>query len=75
MCVLGDFNEDILMAKETHCCTKLESMGFKQMVKKPIRHSGTIIDHVYVTNYMNNFTDVSDCYYSDHDYVLCMFDI
>ena len=28
MCVLGDFNEDILMGKETHCHTKLQSMGF-----------------------------------------------
>ena len=32
MCVLGDFDEDILMGKETHCHTKLESMGFKQML-------------------------------------------
>ena len=33
MCVLGDFDEDILMGKEAHCCTKIESMGFKQMVE------------------------------------------
>ena len=75
MCVLGDFNEDILMGKETHCYTKLQSMGFKQMVNKPTHDSGTIIDHVYVTNSLKIVTDVTDCYYSDHDYVLCMLDI
>ena len=75
MCVLGDFNGDILMGKETHCHTKLESMGFKQMVDKPTCDSGTIIDHVYVTKSIKIVMDVSDCYYSDHDYVLYMLDI
>ena len=75
MCVLGNFNEDILMGKDTHCHTKLQSMGFKQMVNKPTHDSGTIIDHVYVTNSLKIVTDVTDCYYSDHDYVLCMLDI
>ena len=76
MCILGDFNEDILMGKETYCHTKLESMGFKQMVDKPTCDSGTFIDHVYVTNSMKIVMDVTEnCYYSGHDYVLCMLDI
>ena len=75
MCVLGDFNEDILVGKETHCHIKIESRVFKQMVEKSTCDSGTIIDHVYVTNSMNIVTYVSDCYYSDHDYGFCMLDI
>ena len=75
MCVLGDFNEDILMGKETHCHTKIESMGFKQMVEKPTHVSRTITDYVYIANSMNIVTDVSDFYYSDHDYVFYMLDI
>ena len=39
-------------------------MGFKQMVNKPTRDSGTIIDHVFVTNSLKIVTDVTDCYYS-----------
>ena len=50
-------------------------MGFKQMVNKPTCDSGTIIDHVYVTNSLKVVTDLTDCYYSYHDYVLCMLDI
>ena len=53
----------------------LSYMGFKKRVEKPTHDRGTIIDHVYVTNLMNIVTDVSNCYYSDHDYVLCMLDI
>ena len=75
MGILSDFNKDILTGKQTHCCTKIESMDFKQMVEKHIRDSRTIIDHVYVTSSMNIVTDVSDCYYSNHDYVFCMLDI
>ena len=63
------------MGKETHCHTKLQSMGFKQIVNKPTRDSGTIIDHVYLTNSLKIVMDVTDCYYSDHDYVLCMLDM
>ena len=47
-------------------------MSFKQIVEKPTHDNRTIIDYVYITNSMNIVTDVSDCYYSDLDYVLCM---
>ena len=42
------------------------------MVSKPTHDSGTIIDHVYVSQTINTMqTDVADCYYSDHDFILC----
>ena len=46
--------------------------GFKQMVSKPTHDSGTIIDHIYVSQTVNTMqTDVTDCYYSDHDWIPC----
>ena len=46
--------------------------AFKQMVSKLTHDSGTIIDHVYVSQTVNTMqTDVTDCYYSDHDFILC----
>ena len=45
---------------------------FKQMVNKPTHDSGTIIDHVYVSQTVNTMQiDVTDCYCSDHDFILC----
>ena len=45
--------------------------GFKQMVNKLTHDSGTITDHVYVSQTVNTMqTDVTDCYYSDHDFIL-----
>ena len=47
--------------------------GFKQMVNKLIHDSGTKIDHVYVLQTVHTMqTDVTDCYYSDHDCILCL---
>ena len=70
-CIMGDFNEDVFMNKDTHCCSILQQRGFKQMVTKPTQDSGTIIDHVYASPTLNIEMDVNDCYYSDHDSVLC----
>ena len=67
----GDFNEDILLTQEKHCCMMFQSKGFRQIVTKPTHDSGTLIDHIYTNNKLSVKTDVSDCYYSDHDYVLC----
>ena len=51
-----------------HCCTMFRSQGFKQMVNKPTHDSGTIIDHDYMSHTLNTMqTNVTDCYYSDHD--------
>ena len=42
------------------------------MVNKPTHDSGTIIDHVYKSQTLHTMqTDDTDCYYSDHDCILC----
>ena len=71
VCIMGDFNEDILVSDERTYCTMFKSKGYKQFVKKPTGDSGTLIDHIYTTNGLHLTADVYDCYYSDHDYVLC----
>ena len=51
----------------------LRLQGFQQMISKPTHDSGTIIDCVYVSHTLNTIqTDVTDCYYSDHDCILCV---
>ena len=67
-CIVGDFNGNISITCKRHCCSMLTWNGFKQMVKKPT-DSETLIDHVCVSQKMSVTTDVTDCYYSDHDYV------
>ena len=74
-CVVGDINEDILLTSEKQCCSMFCVEGFKQVVTKPTCDSRTLIDHVYVSNSLQIDSDVSDCYYSDHDHVLCAFNI
>ena len=71
LCFIGDFNEDILLTQDTTFCTMIRSKGLKQMVSKPTHDSGTLIDHVYATYDLKVQTDVCECYFSDHDYVLC----
>ena len=47
--------------------------SFEQIINKPMHNSGTIIGHVYVSQTVNTMqTDVTDCYYSDHDCILCL---
>ena len=47
--------------------------GFKQIVNKPTHDSGTIIDHVYVSQTVHTIqTEVTDIYYSDHDCIICV---
>ena len=72
-CVVGDFNEDVSVTSNTHCCTMLKLQGFQQMINKPTHDTGTIIDHAYVSQIVNTIqTDVTDCYYSYHDCILCV---
>ena len=71
-CIVGDFNEDVSNTLNMHCCTMLRLQGFKEMINKPRHDSGIIIDHVYVLQTVDTMeTDVTDCYYSDHDCILC----
>ena len=50
ICVVGDFNEDVSITTNTHCCTIFRLQGFQQIISKPTYDSGTIIDHVYVSH-------------------------
>ena len=71
-CILGDCNEDVSITSNTCCCAIFRLQGFKQMINKLTHVSGTIIDHVYVLQTVNTMqTDVTDCYCSDHDCILC----
>ena len=71
-CIVGDFNEDVSITSNMCCCTMFRSQGSQQMVNKPTHDSGTIIDHVYMSQTLHTMqTDVIDCYYSDHDCILC----
>ena len=71
-CIVGDFNEDISITSNTHCCAMFRLQAFKQMVSKLTDGSGTIIDHAHVSQTVNTMQpDVTDCYYSDHDFMLC----
>ena len=72
-CIVGDLNEDVSITSNIHCCTMLQLQGFQQMINKPTHDSRTRIDHVYVSQIVNTIqTDVTDCYYSDHDCILCV---
>ena len=71
-CIVGHFNEDVSITSNTHCCGMFKLQAFKQMVNKLTHDSGTIIDHVCGSQTVNTMqTDVTDCYYSDHDFSLC----
>ena len=71
-CIVRDFNEDVSITSNTCCSAMFTSQAFNQMVSKLTHDSGTIIDHVYVSQTINTMqTDITDCYYSDHDFILC----
>ena len=75
-CIVGDFNEDVSITSNTCCCIMFRLQGFMQMVNKPTHDSGTITDHVYMSQTLNTMqTDVTDCYYSDYDCILCLITI
>ena len=62
-CIVGDFNEDVLITLNTCCCKMLRLQGFKQMISKPTHDSGTIIYHVYMSQTVNTMQgDVTECY-------------
>ena len=60
---VGDFKEDVSIISNTHFCAMFRLQGFKQMVNKPTHDSGTIIDHVYLSQTVNTVQkDAKDCY-------------
>ena len=71
LCIVGDFNEDILENSEKVIHKTFLNAGFTQYVKVPTRDSGTLFDHVYTGHIQDVETEVCDTYYSDHDAVYC----
>ena len=68
--VLGDFNECLLAVQSKH----FSHYGFSQLVTSPTNDSGSQTDHVYFNKASNNVVvEVTDCYFSDHDFVYCSF--
>ena len=67
--LLETSNEDVSLSENTTCCSLFRSKGLYQLVTKPTHDSGTLIDHAWARS-LQIKTDVSDCYYSDHDFVL-----
>ena len=52
ICIVGDFNEDLSITSNTHCCTTLRLQGFHQMISKQMHNRPFIcITHMkYNTN-------------------------
>ena len=71
MCIVGDFNEDILENGDKVIHKTFLNAGLTQHVKVPTRDSGTLLDHVYTHNIQDRETEVCQTYYSDHDAVYC----
>ena len=68
--VMGDINEDAL--ENSMFQNFMRSKEFYQMVDKPTRTSGKLLDHIYVNDALDEIgftTQVDSCYYSDHDIV------
>ena len=58
-CIVGDFNEDVSITSNTHCCAMFRSQAFKQMVSKLTHDSGTRMDHVYISQTINKYKQMS----------------
>ena len=50
----------------------MKEKGFYQMVDRPTCETGSLLDHIYVNDTLDQIgfsTQVDACYYSDHDIV------
>ena len=61
ICILGDFNVDVLGKNDTVLSSMFKKHSYTQIVRKPTRDSGTLIDHAYVTGELDVTSDVIDC--------------
>ena len=69
--ILGDFNDNVLN-KQTKFLQFMSRKGYTQLVSTPTTDRGTLIDHVYYNQSVQNWiVEVNDTYYSDHDTVYC----
>jgi len=72
--VMGDFNDDIL--KSLTIYKLITDKGYVQLVTQPTTEKGTLIDHVYVkTTQYTVEAIVFPTYFSDHEGVLCRFEL
>ena len=69
VCIVGNFNEDIFVDNNCHCYTKLINLKLNQVVNIPTCDSGTLIDYMYISSHLTCRSTVTDCYFSDHDFV------
>ena len=68
--IIGDVNENVLEHSKFE--RFMRGKGFYQMIDKPTRESGKLLDHIYVNDALDQIgfsTQVDGCYYSDHDIV------
>ena len=75
VCIVGDFNEDIFVDTNQKIQMFFLDRKYKQSVSSPTRDSGTLIDHVYTRYVYHISTHVSDCFFSDHDFVSSVFSL
>ena len=77
LCVVGDLNENLFHhgIKTIHNC--FTDVDCFQHIIMPTCNSGTLIDHLYTHNVCQTdvTTEVTNCYYSDHDIVACAIDV
>ena len=52
LCIVGDFNEDILLNNNGYCYTKLTNLNLNQVVNTSTHDSGTLIDHMYISSHL-----------------------
>ena len=71
LCIVGNFNKDILENSDKLIHKTFLNAGFTQHVKLPTRDSGTLLNHVYTHHMQEVEMEVSDTYFSDHDAVYC----
>ena len=71
--VIGDINQDITQYKKSSFARKMiTTRGFHQMIDKPTCDTGSLIDHIYVSDAMEDqgvSTEIDAAYYSDHDII------
>ena len=74
--ILGDFNDDILLSRNSALVSLMTIYNFQQLVQYPTTPQGTLIDHVYYRNTsastIHSIVHVQDTYYSDHNTVYCV---
>ena len=71
--ICGDFNLDYRANRRNLVSTRLEAMGFQQLIKVPTTIHGSCLDHVYVKmiNVVNKHK-LYYPYYTDHEAICVM---